>query len=219
MFDPYQVWLGIPQSQRPPTYYQLLGIAAAETDRRAIEEAAIRRMSQIRIYQAGPYERECIQLLNEIAQAETTLLHPAKRQAYNAQLAQMVTAQRDSQRAAPRPKPACPFPALERRFTFPPEPVDAGVSPFAGLGEPESIIEFRAPARADRPRPPALAPWESAPTPEQGDAEGPANLFRFGEEGKRRRRSYTRHYWPDALVVLYLGFMILAGVVGFCFAK
>ena len=43
MFDPYHKWLGIPKDQRPPTFYQLLGITPGEEDVEVIEEAAIRQ--------------------------------------------------------------------------------------------------------------------------------------------------------------------------------
>jgi hypothetical protein len=87
MFDPYHKWLGIPKDQRPPTYYQLLGVAADETDADVIEEAAVRQTAHVRTYQIGPYAAECTRLLNEIAQAKLTLLHPGKRQAYDQHLA------------------------------------------------------------------------------------------------------------------------------------
>ena len=78
MFDPYHKWLAIPPDQRPPTYYQLLGIAPGERDREVIEEAAIRQTSHVRTYQTSPQAQECTCLLNEIAQARATLLHPAR---------------------------------------------------------------------------------------------------------------------------------------------
>jgi hypothetical protein len=86
MFDPYHKWLGIPPKQRPPTYYQLLGIAPDEADREVIEEAAIRQTTHVRTYQTGPRAAECTALLNEIAQARATLLNRKKRQEYDAKL-------------------------------------------------------------------------------------------------------------------------------------
>src|SRR5438034_7580510 len=87
MFDPYHKWLGIPKDQRPPTYYQLLGIAPNETDAEVIDEAAVRQTTHIRAYQIGPHAAECTRILNEIAQAKLTLVHPVKRKAYDEQLA------------------------------------------------------------------------------------------------------------------------------------
>jgi hypothetical protein len=86
MFDPYHKWLAIPRGQRPPTYYQLLGVARDESDPEVIAEAALRQTSHVRTYQAGPQGERCVALLNEIAQARATLLDPARRQAYDATL-------------------------------------------------------------------------------------------------------------------------------------
>src|SRR5262249_25700086 len=86
MFDPYHKWLAIPKNQRPPTFYQLLGIAGDETDREVIEEAAIRQTTHLRTYQTGPHAKECTALLSEVAQARATLLNPGKRQEYDARL-------------------------------------------------------------------------------------------------------------------------------------
>jgi hypothetical protein len=86
MFDPYHKWLGIPKDQRPPTFYQLLGISPDETDLEVIEEAAIRQTTYLRGYQIGPHAQECTRLLNEIALARGTLLNAAKRADYDAKI-------------------------------------------------------------------------------------------------------------------------------------
>jgi hypothetical protein len=86
MFDPYQAWLGITKEHQPPNYYQLLGVSPQERDRKVIEEAMIRQMSRVRIYQGGPQARLCSDLLNQIAEAGTVLLDAAKRQRYDEQL-------------------------------------------------------------------------------------------------------------------------------------
>jgi len=87
MFDPYHKWLGLPKSQRPPTFYQLLGVAPDESDADVIKEVALRQTSHVRTYQTGPHADECTRLLNEIAQARAVLLDPAARKKYDAQLA------------------------------------------------------------------------------------------------------------------------------------
>jgi hypothetical protein len=109
-FDPYRAWLGIPGNQRPPTYYQLLGLRPNETDPYTIEEAAIRRTSRIRMYQTSAYMRECVQLLNELAEAEATLVNPAKRQRYDAQLQE-----EEGEPTSPQPR------AVRRSRTAPPD--------------------------------------------------------------------------------------------------
>src|SRR5262245_57714114 len=100
MFDPYHKWLGIPPGQRPPTHYQLLGIAPTEVDPEVIREAAIRQTAHLRTYQAGPHAADCARLLTEVAQAKTTLLDPAKRQPYDQRLAQSAAKEVDGARAA-----------------------------------------------------------------------------------------------------------------------
>jgi len=83
MFDPYHQWLGIPKDQRPPTCYQLLGIASDEQDLSVIEEAVIRQTAHVRNFQTGPQAVECARLLNEIALARATLTNAAKRKKYD----------------------------------------------------------------------------------------------------------------------------------------
>ena len=76
MFDPYHRWLGIPRDRRPPTYYELLGIAVTEDDAEVIQEAALRQTSHVRLYQTGPYAAQATTILNEIGQARAVLLNP-----------------------------------------------------------------------------------------------------------------------------------------------
>lgn len=87
MFDPYHKWLGIPPDQRPPTYYQLLGVSPGEEDVEVIEEAAIRQAAHLRTYQIGPHATECTRVLTEIAEARRVLRDPAKRRTYDQSLA------------------------------------------------------------------------------------------------------------------------------------
>jgi WD40 repeat protein len=103
MFDAYHKWLGIPKDQRPPTHYQLLGLAPEEQDREVIEEAAIRQSTHLRAYQIGAHATDCTRLLNEIAQARGVLLNPAKRAEYDAQLARRTAAARTAITARPLP--------------------------------------------------------------------------------------------------------------------
>ena len=81
MFDPYHRWLSIPPDQRPPTFYQLLSIAATEADPEVIQEAALRQVSHVRTHQMGPHAQECTRVLNEIGQACATLIDPVKERA------------------------------------------------------------------------------------------------------------------------------------------
>jgi WD40 repeat protein len=131
MFDPYHKWLGIPEDQRPPTYYQLLGVAPPETDREVIEEMALRQTSHVRTYQTGPHAADCTRLLNEIAHARTVLLNPARRRAYDAHLRAAVYAGKQAEGRAQGQLPsagACAAPAALAE--------EAPAAVFEGLDEP-----------------------------------------------------------------------------------
>jgi hypothetical protein len=86
-FDPYHRWLAIPKDQRPPTHYQLLGLELGESDLEVIEQAAIRQSTHLRAYQTGPHAALCTRILGEIALAGRLLADPARRKAYDQQLA------------------------------------------------------------------------------------------------------------------------------------
>lgn len=90
-FDPYISWLGIRQTDRPLNHYQLLGIDELEEDLRVIEAAAERQVDHVQRYQYGPYERHALQLLAELEEARTCLLHAASKSAYDAQLIRQAT--------------------------------------------------------------------------------------------------------------------------------
>src|ERR1043166_3590562 len=102
MFDPYHLWLGIPPGRRPPTHYQLLGIASTETDDEVIKEAALRQTSHVRNYQTGAHAEECTRILNEIGQARAVLLNRESRQQYDAASGVAASAVAEEQPAAPQ---------------------------------------------------------------------------------------------------------------------
>jgi WD40 repeat protein len=163
MFDPYHKWLGIHPDHRPPTHYQLLGISPDEQDREVIEEAAIRQTAHVRTYQLGPHAADCTRILNEIAQARTTLLNPAKRKDYDTRLAAQPTRPKaDQVTATPAPRlresarPAGPAPRhrpAAPQVTAVPSviPVAAADTDFAALGE-LTVTPARAPARTSTPK-------------------------------------------------------------------
>ncbi len=82
-FDPYRKWLGIPEQERPPNHYRLLGIELFEPDTDVISNAADGRMAQLKNYQSGKYSAYSQKLLNEIATAKVCLLHPARKAEYD----------------------------------------------------------------------------------------------------------------------------------------
>ncbi len=85
-FDPYATWLGIPPDRRPPTYYDLLGLAPDESDPEMIEQAALRRMSKVRQHQLGPHSELSQEVLAELARARLILMDPDRRDDYDAKL-------------------------------------------------------------------------------------------------------------------------------------
>jgi WD40 repeat protein len=107
-FDPYHKWLGIPKAQRPPTLYQLLGLAQGETDGEVIEEAAIRQTTHLRAYQVGAHADDCTKLLNEVSSARQVLANPQKRQEYDAKLAQLAAKRAAAQDGNGAAKPVVP---------------------------------------------------------------------------------------------------------------
>jgi hypothetical protein len=85
-FDPYETWLGIPPDRRPPTHYDLLGLAPYESDPAAIDQAALRRMSKVRQHQLGPQSDLSQEILSELARARLILMDPDRRTDYDAKL-------------------------------------------------------------------------------------------------------------------------------------
>ncbi len=85
-FDPYETWLGIPTDRRPPTYYDLLGVAPDESDQAVIEKAGTRRISNVRVHGIGPHSELSQEVLDELARARVILMDPDRRADYDAKL-------------------------------------------------------------------------------------------------------------------------------------
>jgi hypothetical protein len=85
-FDAYHKWLGIPPDEQPPNYYRLLGIPLFETDAEVIAAAADRQMAHVKGFASGPYPAQSQLLLNELARARVTLLHPRQKSVYDKSL-------------------------------------------------------------------------------------------------------------------------------------
>lgn len=95
-FDPYSQWLEIPADRRPPTFYDLLGLEAFESDAGRIRSSALERTNRVRRYQLGQHGASAIRLLGEISLAFDTLTRPDRKQQYDKQLAGMATEDRDA---------------------------------------------------------------------------------------------------------------------------
>ena len=85
-FDAYETWLGIPPDRRPPTHYDLLGLAAFESDAWTIDQAAVRRMGRVRQHQLGPHSDQSQEILSELARARLILMDSDRRAEYDARL-------------------------------------------------------------------------------------------------------------------------------------
>jgi hypothetical protein len=85
-FDPYHIWLGIPETERPISKYRLLGITDFENNRGVISAAAERQTIYLRTLQAGEHEVLVAQLLNEVSQARVCLLDGKSKSRYDTQL-------------------------------------------------------------------------------------------------------------------------------------
>ena len=82
-FDPYHRWLGIPPHEQPPTLYRLLGISDFESDQDVIKEATYRQIGHIKQYSSGPHRDAANRILNELSQAQVTLLDLKKKTQYD----------------------------------------------------------------------------------------------------------------------------------------
>jgi hypothetical protein len=191
MFDPYRKWLGIPEEHRPPTHYQLLGIAPDERDIEVIEAAVLRQSAFVRNFQSGQHADDASRLLNEIAAARICLVDATKRTKYDAELRKK------------QPKPAASSPA---RHSDPSLPIPAGEvvgrpSPPAPLVDLQQI-SLPAPQRA---APGRRLPASGAPT--MGRRRTPA----AGSVG---------YVWQVPLVtVVIILLMLLARLIGHSIAE
>ncbi len=104
-FDPYYRWLGIPPADQPPNLYRLLGVQVFEADREVIDAVANRHITYLQEITSGPNVTAAQQLLNELAGARRTLLKPALKEKYDAQLKQELAAKEappEARKPAPR---------------------------------------------------------------------------------------------------------------------
>jgi hypothetical protein len=174
MFDPYRKWLGIPDGERPPTHYQLLGISPDERDEDVIKAAVVRQSAYVRNFQVGKYSAEATRLLNEIGEAKVCLLDPVRRSRYDAELRarQPATAKFAPMAAPPAAPPSRPS-ATNRPATGMYGPDLAGSQlPGAGISASPSRALGPVPTSPLRPpaaRAPAARPAAYDPPPLERD--------------------------------------------------
>jgi hypothetical protein len=85
-FDPYHIWLGIPETARPVSKYRLLAIEDFEVNREVISAAAEQRTIYLRTLQAGEHAVLVAELLNEVSRARVTLLNADQKAGYDEEL-------------------------------------------------------------------------------------------------------------------------------------
>jgi hypothetical protein len=85
-FDPYHLWLQVPKDSRPPTHYQLLGLAVGEKNPEVIRQATLMRSAYVRHFQNGPNAADANRILEELAEASRVLLDDELRTAYEAKV-------------------------------------------------------------------------------------------------------------------------------------
>lgn len=146
----YRKWLGVRGEPRELNHFEVLGLEADEDDAEIIRNAAIRQASYVRTFQRQKqFETLVAQTLERIAVAERTLLDPARRQAYRAELLSRTAAAPAA--AAPIPPPPAPGP--------PPAPSSATS---AGSTAPSPVARTGTPAGSpSRPPAPGAVPADA----------------------------------------------------------
>ncbi|HWB09194.1 MAG TPA: SUMF1/EgtB/PvdO family nonheme iron enzyme [Pirellulales bacterium] len=153
-FDAYTDWLKISASRRPPTHYDLLGIAQAEADADRIYQAAMDRMAIVRRYHLGERAADALRLQNEISRALDCLRDPNQKRAYDEQLIgrtvdATASVTRDEPMVAGQPSPPG---AASRKL-----PNESAIS---GPAEPPGArLVSRLQSRTPKAPPPSTAFW------------------------------------------------------------
>ncbi len=84
--DVYHDWLGITETQRPLSYYQLLRVKPFEDDLARIRSNYQKMNAHVRKFATGDYAQQSQQLLNELAKAMLCLTDSRRKREYDASL-------------------------------------------------------------------------------------------------------------------------------------
>ncbi|MCC9607976.1 hypothetical protein LOC68_02310 [Blastopirellula sp. JC732] len=126
--------LGISPAEYPPSLYRLLELPLFTSDPAAIEAAYQRQIARVQPYISGPDVVQCVDLLNKLQQARTTLLDSTTKAAYDAALQQARPSAPSSPAAASQPKAApSPRPNSARPKKQPPKRKEMPVAARMGL--------------------------------------------------------------------------------------
>ncbi len=84
--DVYKDWLGIPDTERPPTLYALLRVVKFEDSEDKIRAHYKKLNEHVRKYASGQYSGRSQELLNELAKAMLCLTDPERKREYDESL-------------------------------------------------------------------------------------------------------------------------------------
>jgi hypothetical protein len=84
--DVYRDWLGVKETNRPLTHYQLLRLKQFEDDAAKVREHYRKMNAHVRKYAAGEFAKESQALLNELARAMLCLTDSTRKTEYDASL-------------------------------------------------------------------------------------------------------------------------------------
>ncbi|MFK7820456.1 MAG: hypothetical protein AB8G99_17175 [Planctomycetaceae bacterium] len=94
--DVYKEWLGIPESERPPTLYALLRVVQFEDNEDKIRAHYKKLNEHVRKYASGQFSVRSQELLNELAKAMLCLTDPDRKREYDESLGREFADEEDS---------------------------------------------------------------------------------------------------------------------------
>jgi hypothetical protein len=151
-FDPYREWLEIRGDRRPPSHYDLLGLAIFESDGKRISAAAMARMQLLRSFTLGPDRDTALRLIAEVTAALACFSDAERKRGYDHELRAANTLIRGP--AADETRPASPAPPIADNNV-------AQTSPAVGNRTGRAA------------RPPARGSWNILPQAVAADAREP----------------------------------------------
>lgn len=89
--DVYRDWLGITETTRPLTHYQLLGLKLFEDDANVVRASYRKLNAHVRKYASGEFGPQSQDLLNELCQAMLCLTDSVRKTEYDASLGRSAT--------------------------------------------------------------------------------------------------------------------------------
>lgn len=140
--DPYHEWLKVSSQQRPPNYYDLLGLPLFEQDVERIKQASLTQNAAVLKYKIGKYEEDAQRILSELSVAFVCLTDADRKRAYDRQLSGLATVE---------PPAVTEAPVLPPSIAAPPTAHASGPARAQGI---QAVVATRVEGRVqDMPRP------------------------------------------------------------------